>query len=553
MRTSSRPGPEANGCSVGSMRQLSGRCPKRSVTSYASARWRSGGKSPYRNEVSTSRSPQLGDQLHERRLQLVEQRPHLGRRRLRLVVVEEHVVALVGAIRDAVDVLELQLDECARATAGRRRSPTPPSPSPRRAAPRRRRGPSPRAARPGRSPPSRSRGATRAISAASSESGSSDSSTGAQLVEQPADLGIGELLVREADERRELVGTVAGAGGRHHRLLVPGEEAGDLAEIGDLCQPLLELLERVRHRRHPSGLPFPHAPVAQWTERRTSNPLVGGSNPPGRIDVLAQMRHPAGRRWAAQCARGDGRGSSAREGAEVVAPLIPRLRPARDEDYAGAFLVGVVGTKQTVTQQSALRLWRRGPFKVLFAHHREHEAHHVVVLMVLAAALSLIATIFVAGAAGYVARRLASSARGLVLVPVRDRRRGRRAHRLHVRVPRGRPRGPRRQARARCEPARSSSAGLRDVHPARRVRGGHRGARGSRRSRGRGARAGARPRLARVRRARDRRPDLRDLPAPEPRGRPARGHALVDDRRSGRDRARARSPSATARGSAAAG
>jgi uncharacterized membrane protein YbhN (UPF0104 family) len=56
-----------------------------------------------------------------------------------------------------------------------------------------------------------------------------------------------------------------------------------------------------------------------------------------------------------------------------------------------------------VTQQSALRLWRRGPFKVLFAHHREHEAHHVVMLMVVAAALSLIATIFVAGAAGYVA------------------------------------------------------------------------------------------------------------------------------------------------------
>jgi len=57
----------------------------------------------------------------------------------------------------------------------------------------------------------------------------------------------------------------------------------------------------------------------------------------------------------------------------------------------------------TTTQQSALRSWRRGPFKVLFAHHREHEAHHVVVLMVLAAALSLIATILVAGAAGYVA------------------------------------------------------------------------------------------------------------------------------------------------------
>ena len=62
-----------------------------------------------------------------------------------------------------------------------------------------------------------------------------------------------------------------------------------------------------------------------------------------------------------------------------------------------------MGNKQTVTEQSALRFWRRGPFKVLFAHHREHEPHHVVMVMLVAAALSLIATIFVAGAAGYVA------------------------------------------------------------------------------------------------------------------------------------------------------
>jgi uncharacterized membrane protein YbhN (UPF0104 family) len=56
-----------------------------------------------------------------------------------------------------------------------------------------------------------------------------------------------------------------------------------------------------------------------------------------------------------------------------------------------------------VTQQSASRSWRRGPFRVLFAHHREHEPHDVVMLMIVAAALSLIATILVAGAAGYVA------------------------------------------------------------------------------------------------------------------------------------------------------
>ena len=56
-----------------------------------------------------------------------------------------------------------------------------------------------------------------------------------------------------------------------------------------------------------------------------------------------------------------------------------------------------------MTRQTALRVWRRGPFRVLFAHHREHEAHHVVMLMIFAGALSLIAAILVAGAAGYVA------------------------------------------------------------------------------------------------------------------------------------------------------
>jgi uncharacterized membrane protein YbhN (UPF0104 family) len=46
---------------------------------------------------------------------------------------------------------------------------------------------------------------------------------------------------------------------------------------------------------------------------------------------------------------------------------------------------------------------RRGPLGILLAHHREHETHHVVMLMIVAGALSLIAAILVAGAAGYVA------------------------------------------------------------------------------------------------------------------------------------------------------
>ena len=45
----------------------------------------------------------------------------------------------------------------------------------------------------------------------------------------------------------------------------------------------------------------------------------------------------------------------------------------------------------------------RAPFAALFPHHREHEPHQVVMWMIVAAALSLIATMLVAGAAGPVA------------------------------------------------------------------------------------------------------------------------------------------------------
>src|SRR5438874_11877232 len=45
---------------------------------------------------------------------------------------------------------------------------------------------------------------------------------------------------------------------------------------------------------------------------------------------------------------------------------------------------------------------RRGPLGIVLAHHRDQEAHHVVMLMIVAGALALIAEILVAGAAGYV-------------------------------------------------------------------------------------------------------------------------------------------------------
>src|SRR5919108_1821121 len=46
---------------------------------------------------------------------------------------------------------------------------------------------------------------------------------------------------------------------------------------------------RVSSTQPSRRLPSPHAPVAQWTERRTSNPRVGGSNPPGRIERAPRL------------------------------------------------------------------------------------------------------------------------------------------------------------------------------------------------------------------------------------------------------------------------
>jgi uncharacterized membrane protein YbhN (UPF0104 family) len=64
---------------------------------------------------------------------------------------------------------------------------------------------------------------------------------------------------------------------------------------------------------------------------------------------------------------------------------------------------GLRRNKKAMTRRLVRGDRRRGPLGALFVHHRDHEAHHVVTMMILAGALSLIATILVAGAAGYVA------------------------------------------------------------------------------------------------------------------------------------------------------
>src|SRR5918912_471918 len=59
-----------------------------------------------------------------------------------------------------------------------------------------------------------------------------------ELVEEAADFLVDEQLVGEARERLDVVRARLGAGGRHHRLLIPRQQARDPHQVGDLDQAL---------------------------------------------------------------------------------------------------------------------------------------------------------------------------------------------------------------------------------------------------------------------------------------------------------------------------
>ena len=84
---------------------------------------------------------------------------------------------------------------------------------------------------------------------ASSESCSSDSSKRSQPVEQAAEVVIGEALVDDPAERCERFRSGRVPAGRHHDLLVPGEDASCASEIGDLGEALPERAKVGVHRR----------------------------------------------------------------------------------------------------------------------------------------------------------------------------------------------------------------------------------------------------------------------------------------------------------------
>ena len=142
--------------------------------------------------------------------------------------------------------------------------------------------------------------------------------------------------------------------------------AGAPARLG--CRGTLEA-PAAAHRSEPSRLPSRRAPVAQWTERRTSNPRVGGSNPPGRIKHRLQIgclderifssRGRSSRRRAFASPLGDRRAPRAlRFASRDLRPLIARRKHLRASSASGVPRSEVFSLLDFVTH--VLRSLKRG-------------------------------------------------------------------------------------------------------------------------------------------------------------------------------------------------
>ena len=64
-----------------------------------------------------------------------------------------------------------------------------------------------------------------------------------ERVEQLAESRVGDAVVEDPLERLELIGARVGAAGRHHRVLVPQQQAADAVEVGDLPRAAPQLAE----------------------------------------------------------------------------------------------------------------------------------------------------------------------------------------------------------------------------------------------------------------------------------------------------------------------
>jgi hypothetical protein len=72
-----------------------------------------------------------------------------------------------------------------------------------------------------------------------------------ELVEQAADLGIGQLLVREALHERDVLCAMADPRRRHRRVLVPHEQVRDVGQPVQVCKACFQPVERVSHGQAP--------------------------------------------------------------------------------------------------------------------------------------------------------------------------------------------------------------------------------------------------------------------------------------------------------------
>ncbi len=232
------PTEDANGCSVGSTRQLPALEPEAAEDGLLELLLGREWEVPVQERVVDLLCGRLGDERDEPFLQLGEDLPHLGRLHAALEVVEESVVGLVHV--EERRVLAAELDVPLEMRQEEREVRGAASLHPDRV---------------------RLGGRARLLLAQLDRNAELLLPVGArgtdqarlvrvvverlfvrtQILEQPAEVVRDQPLVDELRDRPELVGANAPALRRHHRLLVPGGEARQLDEIPELAQLLAEL------------------------------------------------------------------------------------------------------------------------------------------------------------------------------------------------------------------------------------------------------------------------------------------------------------------------
>ena len=237
------PAPEANGCSVGSMRHASGTVPEQVDDLLAERDLLLDREVPGEERVVDLALPQLGDQRNQLRLDLGEDPRHVRRLRLRLEVVEQDVVRLVGRV-EAGDVAAAQLDGALERGQEqlevRRHLRLEPD--------RGRIGGGPRhlAGELG--------GHAHGLVVLAPGEADQRGVVGvrvervlerAQLLDEAAHLGIDQRLMAELLEHGQVRAAARRAGRRHDRPLVPDEQRRDRSQGLDLLEATLELDEGV--------------------------------------------------------------------------------------------------------------------------------------------------------------------------------------------------------------------------------------------------------------------------------------------------------------------